>query len=485
MKGHLTTPLLFLTVLITLTSGNGQMFNKEISGKVTTDMRVVKVLRDADLSVLFDEGITNTHYIFQHTHDISRYGKGLKIGDNCILDFKKGGFVNGRIKCKNIVITGKKLKLSDVYIEIDNADYVSIKNINASYTFATNDFIKISNSKNIDIENVKVTFDKGNRQLPNGDWIYTEGFDLFNCRNVLFKNCTILNAKSRNVDSEHGSLMCKNSSDVTVDGCYSSGGYNEVFLFWYSSNVKIVNTVVNGGNGSGIALVGGANFTIDRCKSLNVGASGFSLNAKKIKVTNCLIKNWQAYGGITMGHSPEYARAADVEVSNCTIVNDSGKDHPDPIWAFGGVSEGEIYLHDCKIKAPRICTFDFVYNGEQVKLDLRNNYIKVIKAEGPATTIECFRASGNYDLVIENNTFVGGAGITGFVRPSDNQPTSNWKIKGNTFKKMGRMPIITPGTKDNISKGTFVFTNNKIEKSESIDKLISVPHYGTVVVDGN
>ena len=67
MKGHLTTPLLFLTVLITLTSGNGQMFNKEISGKVTTDMRVVKVLRDADLSVLFDEGITNTHYIFQHT----------------------------------------------------------------------------------------------------------------------------------------------------------------------------------------------------------------------------------------------------------------------------------------------------------------------------------------------------------------------------------------------------------------------------------
>ena len=485
MKRFSKTLFFILISFVLLASETG--YSRTVKREKTSfvEKRVIIVLQDADLSEIIGENKTNTHYVFQHYHDLSRYGNGLTIGDDCILEFKKGGFVNGRIKCRNIVIEGRKPNFQDVYVEISNADNVKIKNVNAAYTFAVDDFIKISNSKNIEVENVKVTFDKGNRRLPSGEWIFTEGFDLTDCQNISFKKCVILNAKSRNVDSQHGSLMCKNCNNITVDGCSSSGGYNEVFFFMYSNNVTIKNTTINGGNGSGITLVGGEGFVIDKCKLINVGASGFSLNAKKIRVTNCLIKNWHSYGGITMGHSPEYARTADVEVSNCTIVNDSGKDHPDPIWAFGGVSEGVIKIHDCKMKTPRICTFDFIYKDGPVKLELRNNYIKVIKAEGPATTIECFRASGNYDLVIENNTFVGGAGITGFVRPSDNQPTSNWKIKGNTFKKMGRMPIITPGTKDNISKGTFVFTNNKIEKSESIDKLISVPHYGTVVVDGN
>lgn len=485
MKIIMSAIVSLLPFLLLLTSKETNLRCDSINGNSATAVRIINVSKDADLSKIFTKEITNTHFIFQHTHDLSRYENGLTIGDNCILEFKKGGFVNGRIKGGSIIIEGRKSVFSDIYIEIDNADYVNIKNINASYTFATDDFIKISNSKNIDIENVKVTFDKGNRQLPNGEWIYTEGFDLTDCRNVSFTDCTILNAKSRNVDSEHGSLICKNCSEVTVDGCYSSGGFNEVFLFMYSSNVKIVNTVINGGNGSGITLVGGSNFTIDRCKSINVGASGFSLNAKKIRVTNCIIKNWHAYGGITMGHIADYTRAAEVKISNCTIVNDSGKDHPDPIWAFGGVSEGEISIHDCKMKTPRICTFDFIYKDKPVKLDLRKNYIYVIKAEGPATTIECFRASGNYDLVIENNTFVGGAGITGYVRPMDKQPASNWVIKGNTFKKLGQMPIITLGTKDNISSGSFEFTNNTIDKSRTIDQLINVPHYGRVVIEGN
>lgn len=450
------------------------------------NLHEVHVSEDANLSKIFGKGKSNTHYIFRYTHDLSRYTEGLIIGENCILEFKRGGFINGKIKCGSIIIEGKSPRFTNAYIEIDNADYAKIKNINADYTFAVDDFVKITNSKNIDVENVKVTFDKGNRRLSDGgDWIYTEGFDLIDCSNVSFKECVILNAKSRNVDSEHGSLTCKNCYDISVDGCSSSGGYNEAFLFMDCNNVTIKNTIISGGNGSGITLIGGENFVIDECKSINVGASGFSLNAKKIRVTNCLIKNWQAYGGVTLGHSLEVTRTADVEVSNCTIVNDSGKGHPDPIWAFGGVSEGVIKIHDCKIKSPRICTFDFIYNGEPLKLDLRNNYINVIKAEGLAATIECFRASGNYDLLVENNTFVGGVGITGYVRPSDNQPVSNWRIKGNTFKRLGKMPIITPRTKENISMGLFEFSDNVIETLESVHNLIVVPHYRKVVVDGN
>ncbi len=485
MKIVLPTVVLLLSVSLLLTSKNTNSQSEEKDSNHSTETRIVYVSKDADLSKIFSKEITNTHFIFQHTHNLSRYENGLTLGDNCILEFKKGGFVNGRIKCGSIVIEGRKPIFSDVYIEIDNADYVNIKNINATYTFATDDFIKILNSKHIDIENVKVTFDKGNRQLPNGEWIYTEGFDLTDCKNVSFKKCTIHNAKSRNVDSQHGSLACKNCSDIIVNSCYSSGGYNEVFFFVNCNHVRIENSVAKGGNGSGIDLIGGADFIIDKCKSINVGASGFSLNAKKIRVTNCIIKNWQAYGGITMGHIAEFTRAADVEISNCSIVNDSGKDHPDPIWAFGGVSEGEIIIHDCKIKAPRICTFDFIYNDKPVKLELRDNIINVIKAEGLSNTIECFRASGNYDLVIENNTFIGGAGITGHVQPSDGQPISNWIIKGNTFKKIDQMPIINPGIKDNFSKGTFEFSNNLIEKSGPIDELINVPKYGKVVVEGN
>lgn len=256
MKRFVIATLFLLSTITTLSSTNSLMLIKEISDISTADMRVVNVSQDADLSEIMNAEIKNTHYIFQHNHDLSGY-YDLIIGDDCILDFKKGGFANGRIKCKSIEIKGRKPQFHDAYIEISSADHVIIKNINAIYTFATDDFVKISNSKNIDIENVKVTFDKGNRQLPNGNWIYTEGFDLTNCRNVSFTNCTIINAKSRNVDSEHGSLTCKNCSDVTVDRCYSSGGYNEVFLFWYSSNNKVANTVINGGNGSGISLVVG------------------------------------------------------------------------------------------------------------------------------------------------------------------------------------------------------------------------------------
>lgn len=485
MKRILSTATFLLIALVLQAAEIGFSKNENRGNAVArAEMRVVKVKQNADLSKIMGEIVINTHYIFKHTHDLSRYGNRLTIGDNCILEFKKGGLANGRIKCKNVEIKGKKPKFQDVYIEISGANHVDIKNVNATYTFAVDDFIKITNSKNIEAENVNVTFDKDNRRLPNGEWIFTEGFDLTDCQNISFKKCTIHNAKSRNVDSQHGSLACKNCSDISVDGCSSSGGYNEVFFFTYSNNVTIKNTVINGGNGSGITLVGGENFVIDKCKSIDVGASGFSLNAKKIRVTNSIIKNWHSYGGITLGHSPEYARMADVEVANCTIENDSGKDHPDPIWAFGGVSEGVIKIHDCKMKTPRICTFDFIYKDGPVKLDLKNNYINVIKAEGPATTMECFRASGNYDLVIENNTFVGGAGITGYVRPTDKQPASNWVIKGNTFKNLGQMPIITPGTKDNISSGTFEFSNNKIEKLESIEKLINTPHYGKVVIEG-
>lgn len=484
MRSFLKTILLLPVTFILLASGNAVSRGEERCGNFD-DMQVVKVSPDADLSEMFGDTITNTHYIFRHTHDLSRYGDGLIIGENCILEFKRGGFNNGRIKCGSVMIKGRKPQFHDAYIEIGAADCVKIYNVNSTYSFAVDDFIKISNSNNIDIENVKVTFDKGNRKLPSGEWIYTEGFDLTDCTNISFKKCAILNAKSRNVDSQHGSLICKNCRDISVEGCYSSGGYNEVFLFMNSNHVNIENTIINGGNGSGITLVGGSDFIINKCKSINVGASGFSLNAKMIRVTNCLIKNWDAYGGITMGHITVGRRAAEVEVSHCTIINDSGKGHPDPIWAFGGVSEGVIRIHDCKIKAPRICTFDFIYKDGPVELDLCDNYINVIEADGLATTIECFRASGNYDLVIENNTFVGGAGITGYVRPADGQPASNWRIKGNTFKKLGRMPIVTPMTKDNISRGTFEFSNNVIEKSGTIDKLIVVPNYSKVVVNGN
>lgn len=332
-----------------------------------------------------------------------------------------------------------KPRFVDTYIEINDADSIMLKNVTATYSYAVDDFVRIMNSENIVIDGVKVVFDEGNRQLPSGDYIEAEGFDLTSCKDILFSDCSIKNSKSLYADSDHGSLICKNCICITVNGCFSSGGHNEIFNFIGCEKVKITNTIIDGGHGSAIATQGGKDITIDNCTSIDVGASGYSLNSKKMRITNCIAK-------------------------------------------------------DCQAKVSRICSFDGVYKSEDVSLYLDNNYFDLFEGDLFAET---FRASGVLNLTISNNTFIGNANITGYIKKKARVPASNWIITGNTFKNLRQVTIVSPGVKENTSSGFFEFSNNTIKnadvstlryyygKQELTNELIAIPQYSKRIIANN
>ena len=491
MKGRILVVLLCLLFSSqnSLAIDNGEF--DEANGKIK--MEIVNVTDGAMLSEIMGKQITNTHYIIRHEHDLSRYDGGLVIGNNCTLEFKKGGFKNGKIKCMNITIKGRKPLFVDTYIEIEDADNIYIQNVNAAYSYAVDDFLKVYQSKNIIIEGVKVVFDSDHRQLANGDYIEAEGFDLTRCQNVSIERCSIVNSKSHYADSEHGSLACKECNNVTVNGCYSSGGHNEIFNFIRCKNVAITNTEVEDGHGSAIATQGGEGFVIENCKALNVLASGFSLNSKRIRISNCIAKDWHEFNGITLGHPADGARASDVVVSNCKLLLSDNRDSHKKC-AFGGVVDGTVVISNCQTRTGRICSFDGVYRGQDVSLTFDNNYFNCFEGD---TFAETFRASGILDLAVSHNTFIGNANITGFIKKKEGGQPSNWRINSNRFKKLKNVAIIPPGVKDNTSEGVFEFSNNVIEnidvttiryysgRESTTNELIAIPGYARRIIYGN
>lgn len=482
--------LFLLFTFSNYTLGNNLYFSTTFSD---VERRVVNIPSNAVLTDYFGEGSVNIHYIIRHEHDLRPYTEGVTIGNNCIVEIKRGGFNNGKLICRNICITGRKPRFKDVYLHVRDADKVEANNINATYTYAIDDFFRIENSKNVYIKGVKVVFDKGNKQFPSGKYIEAEGFDLNNCENISFSNCSIYNSKSQYADSGHGSLVCKNSKGITVDGCFSSGGHNEVFCFINCENVTVRNTKVDGGDGSAISTQGGKRFIIDHCESYNVGASAFSFNSREMRITNCIAKDWHRFNGITLGHSASKLRVNDVHLSNCRIIlstkNDSQKK-----CAFGGVINGSVNINNCRSKTSRICNFDAVFESEIVSLTLDKNYFEVF--EGDAFS-EIFRTSDVLNLTVINNTFDGNACINGYIREYDGVPASNWIIRGNVFKHLKQAPVIHPNVKKNTSNGTFVFSDNVIERTDasilryyyleekSTVDFISLPHYSHRIVSNN
>lgn len=396
--------------------------------------RKIEIPQNALLTDYLNSNIINTHYIIRHVHDLSRYANGLTVGNNCILEFKRGGGLrNGKLKCSSIAIKGRKTKFVDIYIEVIDATRVRMENVSAFYTFANDDFVRISNSENIFIKGVRVVFDEGNRQRPDGRYIEAEGFDLIGCGNISLINCSIINSKSQYADSEHGSLICKECHNVSVDGCFSSGGHNEVFNFISCEDVVIKNTIVRGGSGSAISTAGGENFIIDNCKSYNVGSSAFSFNSRKMTITNCLAKDWKIFNGITLGHSEDNLRVGDVVVDNCKmILSDNVNSHRK--CALGGVIEGKVIVKNCDFKTSRICSFDGLPNSEKVSLSLDNNKIKLFKGD---TTANYFRASNIFYLNVSGNTFDGNADISllGYSSGDLRAGVRKLNISNNTFKR--------------------------------------------------
>lgn len=456
-------------------------------------LQKIRIPRNADLTDYINKDAVSIHYIINDYFDLSNYSRGLTVGENCKLEFIKGGFINGRLYCKSITIEGRKPNFRDVYIVVRDAKVVKLKNITATYTNAMDDFVRITNSNNIEIEKVKIVFDEGNRQKPNGDYIEAEGFDLTNCKNVRFSKCSIYNAKSHYADSEHGSLTCKNCRDITVDRCFSSGGHNEMFNFINCFSLWVKNTTVKGGHGSAIATQGGENIVIDHCTSIDVLASGFSLNSKNMRITNCIAKDWHEFNGITIGHPADGARTSDVVVSNCKLLLSDIRDSHKKC-AFGGVVDGTVVISNCQTRTSRICSFDGVYRGQDVSLTFDNNYFNCFEGD---TFAETFRASGILDLVVSHNTFVGNANITGFIKKIEGGQPSNWRINSNRFKKLKNVAIIPPGVKDNTSEGVFEFSNNVIEnidvttiryysgRETTTNELIAIPRYARRIIYGN
>lgn len=456
-------------------------------------LQKIRIPRNADLTDYINKDAVSIHYIINDYFDLSNYSRGLTVGENCKLEFIKGGFINGRLYCKSITIEGRKPDFRDVYIVVRDAKVVKLKNITATYTNAMDDFVRITNSNNIEIEKVKIVFDEGNRQKPNGDYIEAEGFDLTNCKNVRFSKCSIYNAKSHYADSEHGSLTCKNCRDIIVDDCFSSGGHNEIFNFINCFNLLVKNSTVKRGRGSAIATQGGENIDIDHCTSIDVLASGFSFNSKNVRITNCIAKDWHEFNGITLGHPADGARASDVVVSNCKLLLSDIRDSHKKC-AFGGVVDGTVVISNCQTRTSRICSFDGVYRGQEVSLTFDNNYFNCFEGD---TFAETFRASGILDLVVSHNTFVGNANITGFIKKIEGSQPSNWRINGNTFKKLKNVAVLPPGVKDNTSDGVFEFCDNVIESADVstlryfsgkqmfTDELIAVPQYAKRVISKN
>ena len=433
MKKYLRIRFSFIILLgfLTVEIFGGERVNKTLNFE--NELRVVNIPSNAILTEFMGKNIDNTYYIIRHTHDLSSYIGGLDVGKNCILEFRNGGLKNGKLKCGNVSIKGKRTKFVDTYIEITDASNVILKNINASYSFATDDFVRVTNSENIDISGVKVVFDEGNRQLSNGAYIEAEGFDLTNCHNVSFKKCSIINSKSHYADSKHGSLICKGCKNVKVLDCYSSGGHNEIFSFIDCYKVIINNTVVRGGSGSAISTQGGEDFMINNCKSYNVGASGFSFNSKKMQITNCIAKDWHIFNGITIGHPTDNMRVSDVFVSSCKMILKKNE-NTQRKCALGGVIEGQVVIKECKIKTNRLCSFDGVNHSEQTKLVLDGNDIDICNGD---FTANYFRASDIYNLEIIGNVFNGNVDISllGFCSKDILDGGKKMSICDNVFKK--------------------------------------------------
>lgn len=73
-------------------------------------LQVVFVQKDADLMKVLSG--SNTRYIIQNVHDLSRYGEaGVTIGDNSILDFQGGGFTGGVLRGTQTGIRSEIVKI--------------------------------------------------------------------------------------------------------------------------------------------------------------------------------------------------------------------------------------------------------------------------------------------------------------------------------------------------------------------------------------
>lgn len=455
-------------------------------------LRTIIIPENAVLTDYINANIPNTRYIINHNHHLEDYTKGLTIGENCILEFKKGAIYNGRLICGNITIKGNP-QFVDTYIEINNANKVQIQNLIATFTYAVDDFLKITNSQNIKINKVKVVFDEGNRQFPDGNFIEAEGLDITNCQNITFKNCSIYNSKSAYADSDHGSLICKYSRDIKVEGCFSSGGQNEIFNFIKCEKVRIENTTVDGGAGSAIATQGGEDFIINKCKSYNVTASGYSLNSKKMRIQNSIAKDWKYFNGITLGHPQDGLQVSDIVVSNCIIILSTNVNSYRK-YALGGFLDGNVIIRNCDIRTSNICSFYGMYHSEDMPLIIEKNIFNIFEGD---SYVEVFRANDVNNLYILNNTFIGGANISGAINKKNGPPFSKWIITGNIFKDLNQAVIISPVVKRNVAKGTFVFSNNIIESSEMTNlrynlggpkytnELVAIPKYSKRIIANN
>ena len=106
------------------------------SDAITMVRAEINVAKGAVLTDLMKKGIENTHYIIRNEHDLSQYPEGLTIGENCVLEFKRGGLKNGKIKCSSISIEGKP-KFIDAYIEISNAKNIKIKDVYSTFSYGS------------------------------------------------------------------------------------------------------------------------------------------------------------------------------------------------------------------------------------------------------------------------------------------------------------------------------------------------------------
>ena len=88
-------------------------------------MRRICVKRSDDLSTVLSG--ENTRYIIRHNHDLSKYKKGVVIGENSILEFKKGSLNNGLIVFNNTKIKSKTRRI------FNNNSYLGTIDVEATY----------------------------------------------------------------------------------------------------------------------------------------------------------------------------------------------------------------------------------------------------------------------------------------------------------------------------------------------------------------
>ncbi|MCD4657442.1 MAG: right-handed parallel beta-helix repeat-containing protein, partial [Planctomycetes bacterium] len=194
------------------------------------------------------------------------------------------------------------------------------------------------------------------------------GISLYLSSGMQITNCRLLSNTS---GSDGGGISIMNSSSVTISDCYLAGnsfdGHGAIYIAGGSSNISILNSIVNNNTG-----------TRQSCSGVYL-----STGAKNINLQNCLIanniSNDRAGGFQIWGDS-------DATIKNCTISNN-----------YASQNGGGIHIHN----GAELTIMDSIMWGNTATND--GNEIYIDSSSGDVMITYCDVDTSTNDIVDSGN----------------------------------------------------------------------------------